>query len=307
MPVAQDHLAEIRKALLPVLRRRGFRVRSKREWVRGDDASGWVVISWWGDKWNTKQTAEATLMAAVWPPGTREHRCELYGVDVEAWAGDGPVGPVGPSDVEAGANTFVVRATMPPGELDVVVSRAQAYAEQLVDWADTMLDPRESAPLMRDDHAVAALLVEHPDDPVIDDLLDRLTASFQRDPRPISLGAIITRWRAERGLPEAPMPPWSRYASRRTHDDGRIPSPRDALLAGIGTAVEFSYADGSSRRPEPDDLPDAAALARWREEVRDSPLPDGVLPTLPEWLPYASWLEGPEPEPAPARRWWQRR
>lgn len=302
MPVAQDHLAAIRTALLPVLRRRGFRVRSKREWVRGDDAGGWVVLTWWGDKWNTKQAAEASLTAAVWPPGTREHRSELLGVDVEAWAGDGPVSDVGPGEND----TYAVRAATTPQEVEALVSRALAHAERLVDWADTMLDPRVSAPLMRDDLAVASLLATHPDDPSIDDLIDRSTAAFQRDPRPIALGGVLRRWRSERGLPEVPLPEWSRYASRR-YGSGSLPSPRDELLAGIGGGVEFLHADGTARRPTPEELPDVATIARWREEARLSPLPEGVLTALPEWLPYASWLEGPEPAPETSRRrWWRR-
>ncbi len=52
----------------------------------------------------------------------------------------------------------------------------------MVAWAGTTLDARVSAPSMRDNLAVAALLARHPDWPGLDPTLDRLTAAFQRDP-----------------------------------------------------------------------------------------------------------------------------
>lgn len=307
MLVAQDHLATIRKAVGAVLRRHGFRVRSKREWVRGDDKTGWVVVAWWGDKWNTKKAAEATLTATVWPAGTREHRSEVFATEIEAWAGDGPVLSAGPPAANlAGPDTFAAKNTTSVEEVATLASAASAYAEELVQWADSMLDAHTSAPYMRDDVAVAALLVQHPGHPVIDSTLDRLTADFQRDPRPMQLASVIQRWRRQRGLAEVPMPAWSRYASR-PHPSGKLPSPRDELLAGLGTGVDFQLADGASRAPRPEDLPDVATIARWREERRLAPLPDGVLSVLPEWLPYLGWLDLPEPEPTrDPRRWWRR-
>ena len=309
MTLAQDHLATLRKAIGGVLRTQGFRVRSKREWIRGDDDGGWVLITWWGDKWNTKASAEALLTATVWPAGTREHVSEVFGSRIEVTGGDGPVFS---ADRDAagtdlvGVDTFRVTATMSPEAVAALAVDAKAYAASLATWAESMLDARVSASRMRHDYAVAALLAQAPDDPRLDETLDRLTARFQRDPRPIWLGRVIVRWRRERGLVEAPLPPWSRYASRRTYDIARVPSPRDAVLAGLGTKVPFDFADGTTRLPEPEDLPDVAVLARWREEVRRSPLPDGVLLELPEWLPYVTWLD-PEPEHAPTdRRRWRR-
>jgi len=167
-----------------------------------------------------------------------------------------------------------------------------------------MLDARVSAPSMRDNLAVAALLARHPDWPGLDPTLDRLTAEFQRDPGPIELHPVIRRWRRERGLPDVPLPTWVRYASRpygnRAHN-----SPRAELLAGIGTGVEFRFADGTTRLPRAEDLPDANLIRRWREDSRQAHLPAGVLQELPEWLPYAEWLTDPPP-PATVtqrRRW----
>ncbi|PKH42731.1 hypothetical protein SAMN05192575_103162 [Nocardioides alpinus] len=316
MTLAQDHLATIRKAIGGVLRPRGFRVASKRTWILGDDGSGWVVVAWQGDKWNTQQVAEASLEAAVWPAGTREHQSEVRGTDLPAhpWGG-APVEATGERVAgDRAADRFTVSADMSPEELAAESARARSYATALTEWADRMLDARSSAPLMRGGNAVAALMARHPSSPDLDPALDRLTARFQRDPRPIELAAIIRRWRAERGLPEVPLPPWSRYASR-PYAVGRLPSPREELLAGIGGGVEFHHADGTVRPPRPEDLPDVADLARWREESRRAPLPDGVLTHLPEWLPYVDWLElpqpgpGPDPEPDPLparRRWWRR-
>ena len=313
MPLAQDHLATIRKAIGADLRRRGFRVKSPRTWILGDDGSGWVVVALVGDKWNTKQVAEASLGASVWPPGTREHQSELYATEVapHAWGGS-PVMATGQRvGEEPGAGTFAVTAAMATDAVAALVARAEAHAGALAEWGVRMLDARASAPLMREDDAVAALLTRHPDSPDVDPTLDRLTARFQRDPRPIELHGIIRRWRRERGLPEVPLPAWSRYASR-PHAGGRLGSPRDELLAGIGTGVEFRFADGTVRSPRPEDLPDAAVLTRWREESRRAPAPDGVLAELPEWLPYAGWLElAPVPATAGSRtlavrRWWRR-
>jgi hypothetical protein len=313
VPLAQDHLAAIRKAIGAELRPRGFRVRSQRTWVLGGDEAGWVVVAVMGDKWNTKQAAEASLVASVWPPGTREHHSELAGteVTVHAWGGS-PVMATGQRvGNDPGAGTFAVTAAMPADELAPLLARAQAHAATLAEWGERMLDARASAPAMRDDDAVAALLARHPGSPDLDPTLDRLTARFQRDPRPIELHGIIRRWRGERGLPAVPLPAWSRFASR-PYAGGRLGSPRDELLAGIGTGVEFRFPDGTVRPPRPEDLPDAAVLARWREESRRAPAPDGVLHQLPEWLPYAGWLElAPAPEPvgsaAPPRRRWRRR
>ncbi len=303
MPVAQDHLATIRKAVAVVLRRHGLRAESKRSWCRGDDAEGWVVISWDGGKWNTKAEAEASLTAAVWPPGTREHRSELCGRDVVPFVG-GDVPLLGNGEKVAGdpfACTYDVVAVMSADEVAVQVRRAEAFGEAMVAWADAVLDARVSAPLMSDGDAVAALLAQHPDWPGIDPFLDRLTAGFQRDPRPIGLGRVIDRWRRERGLPQVPLPAWSRYASGPC-GSGVLGSPRAELLAGLGTAVEFQFADGTARLPTADDLPDADQIRRWRKESRRAPLPDGVLRELPEWLPYAGWLEVPEPPATGARR-----
>jgi hypothetical protein len=150
---------------------------------------------------------------------------------------------------------------------------------------------------------VAALLAGHPDWPELDPALDRLTAAFQRDPRPIELHPVLQRWRRERGLPEVPLPPWSRYASRPA-GNGTLDSPRAELRAGLGTAVEFRFADGSTRLPRAEDLPDADQIRRWREEARRAPLTEGVLHELPEWLPYAGWLEAPEAPATVARRRW---
>lgn len=310
MPLAQDHLATIRKAIGTVLRRHGFRVESKRAWVRGDDDAGWVAVAWRGDKWNTQQMAAASLDCSVWPPGTREHYSEVVGTDVPAFAAHStPVAGDGKEIAgDPEADTFAVTAGMSDADLAASVARAEAYAEELADWADRMLDARVSAPLMRERHAVAALMARHPDSAELDPTLDRLTARFQRDPRPIELAPVIQRWRRERGLAEVPLPPWSRYASR-PNANGRYRSPRDELLAGIGGAVEFRHADGTVRAPRPEDLPDEGLVARWREESRLAPVTDGVLTHLPEWLPYAAWLELPDPEPdsEPAmRRWWRR-
>jgi len=306
--LAQDHLATLRKAIGAALRPRGFRVGSKRTWIRGDDESGWVAVAWQGDRWNSKQTAEASLLASVWPAGTREHESEVRGTDMPAhpWGGS-PVEATSERVAGDGATgQFVVSAGMTPEEVDLLVQRAHSYATALAGWADRMLDARTSAPLMDDRFAVSALLARHPDSSDLDPALDRLTADFQRDPRPIELAAIIRRWRAERGLPEVPLPPWSRYASR-PYAGGRMRSPRDELLAGIGGGVEFRHADGTVRPPRPEDLPDADDLARWREESLLVPLPDGVLTHLPAWLPYAEWLAIPEPGSEPSRRrWWRR-
>ena len=133
MPAAQSHLAALRKSVGGVLRTHGFEVRSEREWVRGDDDSGWVVITWWADKWNTQQSAEASLTATVWPAGTREHLSEVFGGPIEVTGGDGPL---------------VSAARVAAMEVD-----ARAYAESLVHWAGSMLDARRSAPRMRHDHA----------------------------------------------------------------------------------------------------------------------------------------------------------
>ena len=310
MTLAQDHLATLRKAVGAVLRPRGFRVDSKRTWVRGDDDSGWVVVAWQGDKWNTTQVAEAALLASVWPAGTREHQSDVRGTVIAAhpWGGS-PVEATAERVAGGGASdTFRVRAAVSPDELASLVARAQSYATALTDWAERMLDARVSAHLMDDRFAVAALMARHPSSPDLDPTLDRLTASFQRDPRPIGLAHVIARWRGERGLPEAPLPPWSRYS--KPSPGGPRSSPRDELLAGSGAGVEFHHADGTSRPPRPEDLPDAAQLARWREESRLAPLHDGVLTQLPAWLPYAAWLELPDPDPEPGsarRRWWWRR
>jgi hypothetical protein len=294
LPVAQDHLATIRKGMGAVLRRHGFRVDSKRSWRRGDDEDGYVVVAWLGDRWNTKEAAEASVHAAVWPPGTREHLTRLWGSEVEPFvAVNAPVFGAGDAVVgDPSADTFAVTATTAEGEVAELVTRAQAYAETLVAWAELMLDARASAPSMHDQHAVAALMARHPDWPGLDTVLDRLTAAFQRDPRPIELHPVIREWRRERGLPDVPLPAWSRYASR-PYGNRPCDSPRAELLAGLGTGVEFRHADGTVRLPQPEDLPDAVRIARWREEARRSPLPDGVLHELPEWLPYAAWLDEP--------------
>ncbi len=173
-----------------------------------------------------------------------------------------------------------------------------------VEWASTMLDARVSAPSMPDNFAVAALLARYPDSPGLDPTLDRLTAAYQRDPRPIELQPVIRRWRRERGLPEVPLPAWSRYASRpygnRAHD-----SPRSELLAGIGGKVESRFADGTTLLPRAEDLPDADQIRRWREQSRHAPLPEGVLHELPG--AYAGWLDSPMPPVATTvarrRRW----
>lgn len=308
MPLAQDHLAAMRKAIGAVLRRHGFRVRSKREWTRGDDDSGWVVVAWRGDKWNTKQTAEAWLDVSVWPPGTREHHSRLLGTDVAAYAAhNSPVVGPGQEVVDRlGDGTFAVKAGASAEDLAALVARAETYADALAVWAVRMLDAEASAPLMDDRWAVAALLARHPDSPDLDPRLDLLTAEFQRDPRPIALQPIIRGWRRERGLPDVPLPDWSRHS--RPH--GAVwRSPRDELLAGVGTGVQFLHADGTVRPPRLEDLPDAGLLDRWRDERDAAPLPDGVLTYLPAWLPYAAWLDLPQPEETlvPARRrWWRR-
>ena len=303
VPVAQDHLATIRKAVGVVLRRRGFRADAPRLWRRGDDGEGWLVADWQGDKWNTKTAAEASLSVAVWPPGTREHLSELCGRAVEPFvAANAPVLGTGRKVTgDPTADTYPVAADMTHDELAEQVRRAEAFAEVMVAWAGTMLDARVSAPSMRDGNAVAALLAAHPDWQGLDPTLDRLTAAFQRDPRPIELHPVIQRWRRERDLPEVPLPAWSRYASG-PNGNGTLDSPRAELLAGIGTAVEFRFADGSTRLPRAEDLPDAALIRRWREESRRTPLPAGVLHELPEWLPYAGWLDTPVPPATVARR-----
>ena len=292
MSLAQDHLATIRKAVGTVLRRRGFRTVSKRNWARGGDVEGWVVVGWQGDKWNTKAQAEASLSVAVWPPGTREHLEELRGTEVEPFmAANAPVlGTARQVTRDPAADTYTVVADMSDNELAVQVERAKAFAEAMVAWAETMLDARVSATLMRDNYAVAALLARDPDWPGLDSTLDRLTAAFQRDPRPIELHPVLQRWRRERGLPEVPLPDWSRYASR-SNGTRPLDSPRAELIAGIGTAVEFRFADGTNRLPRAEDVPDAELIDRWRQERRRAPLPAGVLHELPEWLPYAEWLD----------------
>ena len=182
MPVAQDHLATIRKAVGAVLRRHGFRTDSKRTWRRGDDVEGWVVVAWQGDRWNTKAEAEASLNVAVWPPGTREHYGELWGSEVDPFvAVNAPVlGTGGNVAGDPSADTYAVVADLADDELAEQVRRAEAFAEAMVAWAGTMLDARVSAPSMRDSDAVAALLARHPDWPELDTTLDRLTAAFQR-------------------------------------------------------------------------------------------------------------------------------
>ena len=292
---AQDQLAAIRTAVGAVLRRQGMRTRSKGTWCRGDDADGWVLVTLRGDKWNTKADAEGSLFVAVWPPGTREHRSELAGVEVEPFvAVNAPLFAAAGTIVgDSSAGDYPVAADMTTVALTEQVSRAEGFAAAALAWADEMLDARVSAPSMRDSDALAALLARHPDWPGIDGTLDRLTAAFQRDARPIELHPVIVRWRRERGLVEVPLPAWSRYASRRVYDSGTVDSPRAELLAGIGTEVEFRFADGTTRLPRAEDLPDAGQIERWREASRVAPLPAGVLHKLPEWLPYASWLDTP--------------
>jgi hypothetical protein len=131
VPVAQDHLATIRKAVGAVLRRHGFQPESKRTWHRGDDAEGWVVVAWQGDKWNTKAQAEASLSVAVWPPGTREHLAEMLGRQVEPFvAANAPV--LGTGRTVAGdptAGSYPVVADMADEEVAEQVRRAEAFAE----------------------------------------------------------------------------------------------------------------------------------------------------------------------------------
>ena len=159
--------------------RRGFRTVSKRNWARGGDVEGWVVVGWQGDKWNTKAQAEASLSVAVWPPGTREHLEELRGTEVEPFmAANAPVlGTARQVTRDPAADTYTVVADMSDNELAVQVERAKAFAEAMVAWAETMLDARVSATLMRDNYAVAALLARDPDWPGLDSTLDRLTAA----------------------------------------------------------------------------------------------------------------------------------
>jgi hypothetical protein len=309
VPVAQDHVATIRKAAGAALRRRGFRTHDTRNWRRGDDVEGFVSVAWQGDKWNTKAQAEASLNVAVWPAGTREHVSELRGLEVEPFvAANAPLLGTGPNVTgDPSAGTYSVVADMDDDEIDEQVRRAESCVEAMAEWATPMLDARVSAPFMRDDNAVAALLARHPDWPDLDPTLDRLTAAFQRLPGPIELHPVIVRWRRERGLPEVPLPVWWRYASH-LRGAGRYDSPRAELLAGIGVAVDFRFADGTRRPPRPEDLPDAEQIERWREESRRAPLPEGVLQELPEWLPYARWLEEAPAAPAtppPQRRLWR--
>lgn len=292
MPTALDHLKALRKEVTATVRPLGYRVASGGQWRRGDDESGWTFLTWRGDRRNTKAEAGVSLWAAVWPAGTREHLSRLRGHHVDAAAAaDAPlIGTARDVVGDAAAGNFDVRADEDPATLADLGARAVDVARRLAAWAETMVDPRVSAPSMREDMAVASLLVCDPESAEIDLLLDQLTAGFQRAPRPFALRPFIEEWRAGRGLAPVPLPQWFRpMASRPPHPAVR--SPRDEFLAGIGTAVDFQYADGTTRKPCAEDLPDEQTLVRWREERRASPVPDGVLSTLPEWLPYADWLD----------------
>ena len=277
VPVAQDHLATIRKAVGAVLHRHGFRTDSPRLWRRGDDVEGWLVVAWQGDKWNTKTAAEASLSVAVWPPGTREHLGELRGREVEPFvAANAPVLGTGRKVTgDPTADTYPVAADMADDELAEQVRRAEAFAEVMVAWAVTMLDARVSAPSMRDGNAVAALLAGHPDWPGLDPTLDRLTAAFQRDPRPIELHprdpALAPRARPPGGPPAGLVAlrvrplrqPNARLAASRAarghrHRGGvQVRRRHHAAAAGRGPAGRGPDPAVAGREP-------AHAPARWR-------------------------------------------
>lgn len=283
-----------------MLRAHGYRVANKRTWSQGDAEFGWSLVWWEGDKWNTKQEAEASLNVAVWPTGTAEHHAAWSGSDTAPYAAwNSPVG--GDADVITGVRaqgTYAVTADMTAGALAEEVARAEAFTDVLARWAATQLDARASAPLMRrQGYAVAALLAREPVPAEVDAEIDWITARFQRDPRPLALGPIIASWRAERGLSSVPLPEWSRWQDRV----GSVRAPRNLLDDGVGRKV--THVSGASRVLRPEDLPDEPTLDRWRAEREAKPEGDGVLDALPPWLPFIGWLEPlPDPVPRPRKR-----
>lgn len=52
----------------------GFKVRSRRTWVKAALGGGWVVADFGGNRHNTREVGEWSVIVWGWPPGTWERQ-----------------------------------------------------------------------------------------------------------------------------------------------------------------------------------------------------------------------------------------
>lgn len=279
-----------RERLHPVFRDRGYSAQGRRTWWLGGPDAGWVVAELVGDRHNRADVGSWHVQIAVWPPGT----WEFFSRD---WTDDPPTVPLsgGPPPVTAGSlqpgtpgpgPDLALHTGMDPAEVHRAADALVSYLATALPWAETMRRADSSAHLIHQPLRTVALRAAR--SPLLLESLEELTAGFQRDPRPVTLGPTLATWRAEAGLPAVPLPQWWQVHMLPATAQ-RDQSPLDLFAQGIGTTPRM-LADGTQEPMRADLLPGSRQLEVWRGEARRRPVGDGVLLDPPPWLVWQGYL-----------------
>jgi hypothetical protein len=266
---AQQLLGDLlTRRLAPVLRAERLRREGRRTWWQGEADAGWVLLDVQGSKFNTREQVELTVNTTVWPPGTWEVRGLVLGEAIEGRPFAAANAPFYARPQEVRPDRWQVDRWWQLGrEADV-----SALGDELVGfvrddalpWARARLDPAIAVEHLLDRpdatwrlvFSIAVLRRAGADVERVRDLVERLTAVWARDPRPIRLRPHLIAWRTDLGLPEVHLPEvWS--PSMQPHLVERFGSPEAARAAGIG--IHVYHWDGRSweDRPDPATLPSA--------------------------------------------------
>lgn len=309
MATAQETFTDLRERFLkPALKDGGFRSRARNTWLMGDPDAGWIVVNVGGNRRNSRERGEWSVVIWGWPPGTWEW--ETRRDEVKDTKPDSRVAPLyaGPDSVLGfvdGTRPDAVElvAGMDIRELADAARVLLDYIDVACRWVEGIFESGRADAHTREAYVLGAAEMTGRWTPVRRELLDTLTARAQR-----GAGSPdwedLRRWRLQADLPAAPLPGWYHPLMKAQPPANRFASPRAAFVAGHGRSVEVRAQDGSRWLPRAEDFPDDRTIASWRKEA--SVIPEGTVMLLPDWLPWIEWLNAAPDGASPLRSWRQR-
>ena len=285
----QDVLTDLmRTSVSPTLKNAGLRKRGRATWWEHRPNGGWVLVTLFKDKWNSKDRVELWGEVVCWPPGTWEFTCEFGGRDATELpfvAANAPIDfdsrvPVPGESTDAWV--IDADADLDGVAVDVVgwtgaaLERARAACDD-VDVALEELVGRSGGRGWGATYAITMLRSVAPDHHRLPEIIELKTRDWAGDPRPIGLRPHLAAWRAEAGLPGLDDLPDIWTPAMLPHWVEKFGSAQAAYRA-LGGRSQFNHADGTTSQTPP-----------------------------------PGWLEAEPPETAlppvrdRARRWWRRR
>lgn len=287
----------------------GFKVRSRKMWLRGNQERGWVVLTAGGSRHNKRTEGQWSIDVWAWPPGTWEWATRRGGS--RGGRPDSPFGPLyaGPDRVlgfegDPRPDVVTLVAGMSDAEITEAARALLDYTRVALSWVEELLDSDQADEFTWTDHVLGAAETTKRWTPSRLALLDHITICAQRG----VWGPAwydVTRWRAVAGLDPAPLPTWHHPLMQPDTPHLRFGSPRSAFVAGHGRSVDIRAGADDSRRPScPEDFPDDGQVAMWRRAANT--IPDRPVPLLPDWLPWIEWLHRDDVPTSTLKSLWKR-